>query len=136
MAGINIQSTVGEFRFVSGGALLTSGVKSVILGPIRADRFWNRGFQVFNFGAETLNARVEVSYDQHGNEAHMGSQGAVGAVAPNPAYWVDVPLAAMTVLAGSGQIAQTNIPSPWVRLVATPTLASTVCSGYAQCVGV
>jgi hypothetical protein len=132
----SVKSTVGEFKFVQGGALLTSGVKSIILGPVRADRFWNRGYQVFNFGAETLNARIEVSFDQHGTEAHQGSAGFVAAVAPNPAYWVDVPAAAMTVLAGSGAIAQTNIPSPWVRIVAQPTLASTTVSGYGQFVGV
>jgi hypothetical protein len=133
---ITIQPTVGEFRFVQGGALLTSGQKSTILGPVRADRFWNRGFAVQNFGAEQLNVRVEVSFDQHGNEAHMGSAGAVPAAAPNPAYWIDVPAAAMTCLAGSGAVAQANIPSPWVRMVATPTLASTVASGYGQFVSV
>jgi hypothetical protein len=131
-----LTGTVGEFKFVSGGAFLTSGVKSTILGPVRADRFWNRGFAVQNLGAEQLNVRIEINFDQHGNEPHMGSQGAVGAVAPNPSYWVDVPGAAMTVLAGSGQIAQTNVPSPWSRMVATPTLSSTTCSGFAQCVGV
>jgi hypothetical protein len=125
-----IKATVGESRYVQGGALLTSGVKSIILGPVRADQFWNRGFAVQNFGQETLNVRIECNFDQHGNEAHQGSAGGVAAVAPNPSYWVDLPLAAMSVLAGSGAVAQTNIPSPWVRMVATPALASTTASGY------
>src|SRR5215472_1331622 len=67
-------------------------------GPVRSDQFWNRGSSVHNFGAEQLNVRVEVNFDSHGHEAHQGSAGGVAAVAPNPAYWVDVPAAAMTVL--------------------------------------
>jgi hypothetical protein len=100
------------------------------LGPIRTDRFFNRTFQVQNYGAEQLNVRIEINLDQHGWEAHQGSAGSVAAVAPNAAYWVDVPSAAMTVVAGSGQVVSIILPSPWVRMVATPTLASTSCSGF------
>jgi hypothetical protein len=125
---INIQATVGEHKYASGGALLTSGAVSTILGPTRVDRFFNRTFQVLNFGQETLSVHVDINLDQHGSEAHMGSAGAVAASPPNPNLWSTV--ASVSVSGGTVGTVTTTTPSTWTRLSATASLSTTTASGY------
>jgi hypothetical protein len=127
MLGTN--ETIPATRSEAGGILLTSGVRGVVLGPLRVDQYPYKGFGVFNHGTQPLTVNVEINHDHlHGAEAYQGTTGAQAAVDPNPAYWVAI--GSMSV-AASGSAATTHTtPCPWVRLTCTPTLPGQTVSGF------
>ncbi len=127
--GLGVSETTPSVRQAEKGLLLTSGVLNVILGPIRVDWYFNKGFGVFNHGTAALTVNVDINHDHlHGNEPYLGTNGAQAAVDPNPAYWVTA--ASMTVAASGSAATTSTSPCPWVRLSCTPTLPNQTVSGF------
>lgn len=124
------QITPGQ-RAARGGVVLASGVQTVVAGPFRVDPYTHKSCVLLNQGNSnaSITGFVQLNLDENGNEARLGSQGQLSAVAPCAALWVSSG-SMVSVPPGAAALVVLTIPASWVQIVATSSLANQTASGY------